>query len=57
MLLVSRGLATIGMVMIFWPNDLVEVAGFLVILLVLGINLAKRRREQRALREAASPTG
>ena len=33
----------LGVVGIFWPNGLVEVAGFALILIVLGINWFKSR--------------
>ncbi len=42
----SRGLATIGMIAIFWPNHLVEVAGFAMILAVLLINWIRMRNDR-----------
>jgi TRAP transporter 4TM/12TM fusion protein len=45
---ISRVLASVGVVGIFYPNFWVELAGFGLILLVLVINLLKRRGEQRA---------
>ncbi len=43
----SRLFATAGLVGIFWPNHWVEIAGFAFIMLVLGINWTKMRRENR----------
>ena len=51
----SRLLATVGMVGIFWPHHLAEIAGFALILVVLGINYAKLRRER--LEEQGSQVG
>jgi TRAP transporter 4TM/12TM fusion protein len=45
----SRIFSVIGMVGIFWPNHWYEIAGFCLILLVLGINFGKMRREKAAL--------
>jgi TRAP transporter 4TM/12TM fusion protein len=47
MYLVSRILAVLGTIGIFWPDLRVEIAGFALIILVLGINFLKLRREQR----------
>jgi TRAP-type uncharacterized transport system fused permease subunit len=48
----SRILVVIGMIGIFWPNHLYEILGFVLILLVLGINYFKKQREQRELSQA-----
>ena len=39
----SRLLATAGMVAIFWPSHVVEIAGFAAILVVLAINFGRSR--------------
>ncbi len=44
----SRIFAALGMVGIFWPNQWFEIAGFALILLVLGINYSKMQREKRS---------
>jgi len=41
----SRILVAIGVVCIFWPSFSIEVIGLIIILLVLGINFFKLRRE------------
>ena len=46
MYLVSRLLATAGLIGIFWPNLLYEVIGFGLILVVLVINFFKMRQEE-----------
>ncbi len=43
----SRIFAVIGMIGIFWPNHWFEILGFVLILLVLGINFSKQQRETR----------
>ena len=43
----SRLFAVLGMIGIFWPNHWFEAIGFVLILLVLGINLVKKQRENR----------
>ena len=43
----SRALVALGLVGIFWPNLLFELAGFALILLVLGINYTKMLREKQ----------
>lgn len=43
----TRILAALGMVGIFWPNYLFEIAGFALILGVLGINFIKMQREKK----------
>jgi hypothetical protein len=43
----SRLLVTAGLVMIFYPSFLVEVAGMTIMLFVLSINWMKWRREQQ----------
>jgi TRAP transporter 4TM/12TM fusion protein len=57
MLLVTRLLVLAGLVMIFYPSFLVEVGGLAVMLLVLGINFGRRRRERRAEREGEPQAG
>ncbi len=52
MYLVSRLLATAGLVGIFWPNLLYEVIGFGLILVVLAINFFKMRQEEGVQGEA-----
>ena len=47
MYLASRLAVTLGMVGIFWPNHWAEVAGFVLILVVLGVNWNKAQREKR----------
>jgi hypothetical protein len=54
---VTRLLVLAGLVMIFYPSFLVEVGGLAVMLLVLGINFGRRRREQRAEREGEPQAG
>lgn len=54
MYLFSRILVAIGVVCIFWPSFLIEVIGFALILIVLGINYLKLQREG-AKTVAASP--
>lgn len=49
MLWFNRLLVGVGLVMIFYPGFLVEVAGFAVMLLVLAINYARHRRQQANL--------
>jgi TRAP transporter 4TM/12TM fusion protein len=41
----SRVLAAVGLVLIFYPSFAFEVAGMAIMLVVLGINLARRRAE------------
>lgn len=41
----SRIFVVIGMIGIFWPNHWFEIAGFALVLVVLGINWTKRQRE------------
>jgi TRAP-type uncharacterized transport system fused permease subunit len=53
---VSRLLAAAGTVGIFWPDFRIEVIGFALILLVLGINYLKLRRERRAQSDAGDRT-
>ena len=48
MYLVSRLLATAGLVGIFWPNLLYEIIGFGLIVIVLLVNLFKMRRGESA---------
>ena len=52
----NRLLVGAGLVMIFYPQFVVEVLGMGVMLLVLTINWLRRRREQRAEAEAAPAT-
>ncbi|MEX2535261.1 MAG: TRAP transporter fused permease subunit [Trueperaceae bacterium] len=57
MYLASRFLAAVGTVAIFWPDLRLEVAGFSLILLVLGVNYFKLRRERRTESENSAPRG
>ncbi|MDZ7703946.1 MAG: TRAP transporter large permease subunit [Trueperaceae bacterium] len=56
MYLVSRLLATAGVVAIFWPSFWVEAVGFMVMIVVLAINLRKLQQERRADVAADLPT-
>lgn len=51
MYFVSRLLVAAGTICILWPSFWVEVVGLLLIVLVLGINRNKYRREQQTERE------
>lgn len=48
----SRIFVALGTIGIFWPHHLAEIVGFSLILIVLGINYTKLRRERR---EGESP--
>ena len=50
----SRLLVSVGVVAIFWPNHLAELAGFVLILVVLGINYFKLRREEKDAQTAVA---
>lgn len=52
----SRILAGVGLVLIFYPSFTYELIGMAIMLLVLGINLARRRIQLRAERSGAIPT-
>ncbi|MDA0699945.1 MAG: TRAP transporter permease [bacterium] len=48
----NRLFVAIGLVMVFYPDFLVEAGGMALMLMALAINWSKRRREQRAARAA-----
>lgn len=45
----SRILLVVGMIGVFWPNSVYEIVGFALIVLVLGINWMKNRRQQGSM--------
>ena len=53
----SRVIAAVGLVLIFYPSFAYEAVGMALMVLVLGINLARRRAEQRAERTGAAAAG
>ena len=53
----SRVIAAAGLVLIFYPSFAYEAVGMALMVLVLGINLARRRAEQRAERTGAAAAG
>ena len=57
MYLASRLAVTLGMVGIFWPNHWAEIAGFALIMLVLGVNWNKAQREKREAGVGLEPSG
>ena len=49
----SRIMATLGMIGIFWPDRMIEIGGLALIVIVLGINWQKLRREGREAKAGA----